>query len=165
MRVDEPFGETPRKGLALYQVVEPETWKKMVLRVAGANSAALYSKEMGNILGNHKVTLPKGHTWESFANLLLDTMPKQTSEHYKNKITVYIHWYQQRGYPDGIPDEGDYKLEQLGKIPSWRQIVKALLKNDYWCTGLGFSPTKTSAYKKYVDLMKRRRETWGIFND
>lgn len=164
MRIDEPFGDTQRKGLWLYQVIEPETWRKMVLRVAGANTGAIYSKEMGNILGNNKVTLPPGHTWQSFADMLLNTMPNQTSEHYKNKIAVYLHWYQERGYPDGIPDEADYKLESLGKAPSWRKIVKTLLKNDYWCKGLGFSPTKTSAYKNYLKLMGKRREKWGIFN-
>ncbi len=165
MRIDEPFGDTQRKGLWLYQVIEPETWRKMVLRVAGANVGALYSKEMGNILGNNKVVLPSNHTWESFANMLLDTMPKQTSEHYKNKIAVYLHWWNQRGYPDRIPDEADYKIEQAGKAPSWRKVVKTLLKNDYWCKGLGFSPTKTSAYGNYLKMMEKRREKWGIFND
>jgi len=162
MRIDEPFGDTQRKGLWLYQVIEPETWKKMVLRVSGANTGALYSKEMGNILGNYKVTLPAGYTWKSFANMLLDTMPEKTSNHYKNKITVYLHWYSSRGYPDGIPDEADYKLESIGKAPSWRKVVKTLLKNDYWCKGLGFSPTKTSAYNNYLKMMEKRKEKWGI---
>lgn len=165
MRIDEPFGDTQRKGLWLYQIIEPKTWAKMVLRVSGANTGNLYSKEMGNILGNSKVTLPQGHTWKSFAMSILKTMPDKTSEHYKNKIAVYIKWYSSRGYPDGIPDESDYRLEQLGKVPSWRKIVKALLKNDYWCKTLGFSPTKTSAYTKYLDLMRKRRKSWGIFEE
>ena len=70
-----------------------------------------------------------------------------------------------RGYPDGIPDESDIKLENAGKAPSWRRICKTLLRNDYWCKYLGFSPTKTSAYQKYTDLMARRRAKWGIFNE
>jgi len=165
MRIDEPFGDTQRRGLWLYQIIEPKTWAKMVLRVAGANTGALYSKEMGNILGNSKVTLPQGHTWESFANSILETMPTTTGEHYKNKIAVYLNWYRKRGYPEGIPDEADYKLESINKAPSWRKIVKTLLKNDYWCKGLGFSPTKTSAYQKYLTLMRKRRVSWGIFQD
>jgi len=165
MRIDEPFGDTQRKGLWLYQIIEPKTWSKMVLRVAGANTGSLYSKEIGNVLGNNKVTLPTGQNWEGFANLLLDTMPPTTREHYKNKITVYIHWFMARGYPDGIPDEGDYRLEAMGKIPSWRRIVKTLLRNDYWCKGLGFSPTKSSAYDKYLNLMRKRRKEWKIFEE
>ena len=165
MRVDEPFGDTTRRSLWLYQIIEPETWGKMVLREAGANSGALYSKEMGNILGNGKITLPKGHTWESFSNYLLSTMPKNRAEHYKSKIAVYIKWYMDRGYEEGIPDEADYKMEQTGKVPSWRRICRTLLRNDYWCKGLGFSPTKSSNYQKYLDLCKRRRAEWNIYND
>jgi hypothetical protein len=36
MRIDEPFGDTQRQGLWLYQVIEPKLWAKMTLRVAGA---------------------------------------------------------------------------------------------------------------------------------
>jgi predicted phosphoadenosine phosphosulfate sulfurtransferase len=90
-------------------------------------------------------------------------MPPHTAEHYKNKLAVYIKWFRERGYPDGVPDEADYKLETLGKVPSWRRICKSLLRNDYWCRGLGFSPTKSEAYKKYLELMKRRRDNWNIY--
>lgn len=151
MRIDEPFGCTQRKGLWLYQVIEPTTWKKMVIRVSGANTGARYSRDSGNILGNNKICLPENHTWKSFANLILTTVPKKTSEHYKNKISTYCISWQKRGYPEGIPDEADSKFESLGKAPSWRQIVKTLLKNDYWCIGLGFSPTRTRTYRKCMN--------------
>ncbi len=89
-------------------------------------------------------------------------MPKKTSEHYKNKITVYLKWWGNHGYEYGIiPDESDPKMEANGKAPSWRRIAKTLLRNDYWCKGLGFSPTKTRAYDKYLELMKKRKEQWG----
>ena len=45
-------------------------------------------------------------------------------------------------------------------IPSWRRICKTLLRNDYWCKGLGFSQHKNEAYKKYLDLMERRKIEW-----
>ena len=163
MRIDEPFGDTQRQGLWLYQIVEPELWAKMVCRVAGANTGNIYSKENGNIMGNYKITLPKGHTYKSFAESILKTMPKKTGEHYRNKLAVYLKWHQKRGYEKGIPDSADYKLENSGKVPSWRRICKILLRNDYWCRGLGFSPTKTEAYSKYVKLMKKRRNAWNIY--
>jgi len=165
MRIDEPFGDTQRRSLWLYQVIEPKTWAKMVLRVSGANTGILYSREMGNVLGNYKVTLPNNMTWQGFATSLFNTMPKTTSEHYKNKIAVYLKWWRDRGYPNGIPDFADYKLESIGKAPSWRKICKTLLSNDYWCKKLGFSPTKSSAYQKYLALMRRRRKSWCIFDD
>ena len=165
MRICEPFGDESRKGLWLYQVVEPLTWAKLVLRVNGANTGKVYAGERGNIMGNHSISLPEGHTWESFALSLLSSTPPKTREHYKNKIAVYIRWWSSRGYPQGLPDAADLKLENAGKVPSWRRVCKTLLRNDYWCKGLGFSPTKTSAYKNYTDLMARRRKAWGIFND
>lgn len=165
MRVDEPFGATARKGLWMYQIIEPKTWAKMVIRASGVNSANLYSKEMGNILGNGKVKLPEGHTWKSFSMSLLKTMPNKTAEHYKGKIAVYLKWFETRGYPDGIPDEAEYKLEMAGKVPSWRRICRTLLRNDYWCKGIGFSPTKSSAYEKYMKLMRKRRSEWKLMED
>ena len=165
MRICEPFGDESRKGLWLYQVIEPSIWARLVLRVNGANTGKMYSNERGNVMGNHTITLPSGHTWESFAKSLLDSTPPKTAEHYKNKIAVYLKWWMSRGYQDGIPDEADLKLENVGKAPSWRRVCKTLLRNDYWCKYLGFSPTKTSAYKRYTDLMARRRKEWDIFND
>lgn len=165
MRVDEPFGDTTRRSLWLYQIIEPETWGKMVLRVNGANSGSLYSRDNGNILGNRSITLPKGHTWQSFSNFLLDTMPKKTAEHYKTKIAVYIKWYMNRGYVDGIPDEVDKQMEKQNDVPSWIRICQTLLRNDYWCKGLGFSPTKQSAYNQYLERMKKKRKEWNIYGD
>jgi predicted phosphoadenosine phosphosulfate sulfurtransferase len=164
MRICEPFGDEARKGLWLYQVVEPAMWAKVCLRVAGANTGALYSNEKGAILGNHHIALPKGHTYESFALHLLSTMPPKTSEHYKGKLAVYIKWWSKRGYPDGIPDLAESRLESQGKVPTWRKVCKTFLKNDYWAKGLGFSPTKSHAYQKYLELSKKRRKEWNIFN-
>lgn len=165
MRICEPFGDEARKGLWLYQVVEPEMWAKVCLRVAGANTGALYCQEKGAVLGNHYIDLPEGHTYESFAKHLLSTMPPRTGEHYKNKIAVYLKWWQKRGYATGIPDKVEVRLESSGKVPSWRRICRTLLRNDYWCKGLGFSPTKSAAYQKYMDLCKKRRQEWGIFSE
>jgi len=163
MRICEPFGDEARKGLWLYQAVDPAMWAKVVLRVAGANTGAVYCKEKGAVLGNHHISLPDGHSYETFALHLLFTMPKKTSEHYKNKLTVYLKWWSRRGYEEGIPDKCELRLESTGKVPTWRKVCKTFLRNDYWCKGLGFSPTKSSAYVKYKALMARRRKEWGIF--
>ena len=161
MRIDEPFGDEARKNLWIYHILEPHTWSKLVARMEGVNSGSLYSEEKGNVLGNTKISLPDGHTWQSFSKHLLDTIPPQTAEHYKNKIAKYIKWYKDRGW-ESIPDQDDWKKEQLGQVPSWRQIAKTLLRNDYWCRNLGFSITKSSAYEKYMKLMQQKRKDWGI---
>lgn len=162
MRICQPYGDDQRKGLWLFHIIEPETWGKIVKRVNGANQGSLYSQETGNILGRIKITKPEGHTWESYAKLLLASMPEKTREHFENKISVFLKWYQDRGYKFGIPDEGDINDEADKKIPSWRRICKALLRNDYWCKGLSFTQTKSQAYDKYQKIMKRRRQQWGL---
>ncbi len=163
MRICEPFGDTQRQSLWLYQVIEPDMWAKLVERVAGANTGAIYANERGNVLGKGDIVCPNGHTWKTYVNFLLASMPIKTAEHYKSKIAVYVKWWRTRGYPDDIPNEADKKLETLGKAPSWRKIAKSILRNDYWCRWLGFSPTKTAAYERYMDLMRRRRKEWQIF--
>jgi len=160
-RICQPYGDDQRKGLWLYHILEPETWGKIVARVNGANSGALYAQENGNILGRIRITRPEGHTWKSFAEMLLSSMPQKTAEHYRNKIAVFIKWYEVRGYPVGIPDEADPKEEASKSVPSWRRVCKVLLRNDYWCKGLSFTQTKSAAYESYLRMMKERRRMWG----
>ena len=153
------WGDDQRRGLWLFHLIEPETWARVVAMVNGANSGAMYINETGNINGYRKIGKPEGHTWKSFAILLMNSMPPKTQDHYKNKIWKFIKWWEQRGYPDGIPDEADYHMEQKRDVPSWRRICKTLLRNDYWCKGLGYSQQKSSAYKKYLERVKRERES------
>jgi len=162
MRICQPYGDDQRKGLWLFHIVEPETWARVVARVNGANGGALYMQEWGNMTGYRKITKPSGHTWKSFAHLLLESMPPQSKEQYQNKILLFQKWHMERDYPDGIPDEAHYEMEAQRKAPSWRRICKSLLRNDYWCKGLGFTQHKSDAYKRYLDLVRRRKEQWKV---
>ena len=157
-RICQPYGDDQRRGLWLFHLIEPETWAKVVARVNGANSGALYVNESGAITGYNRITKPKNHTWESFAMLFLNSVPEVTKEHYLNKIYTFISWWKERGYDTGIPDEAPYLLESKKLAPSWRRVCKSLLRNDFWCKGLGFTQHKTDAYKKYLELKKRQRE-------
>jgi predicted phosphoadenosine phosphosulfate sulfurtransferase len=164
MRICQPYGDDQRKGLWLWHVLEPDTWHRVVTRVSGANSGALYARESGNILGNRKISLPQGHTWESYAKLLLTSMPPKARERYETKIAVFLNWYSMRGYPDGIPDEADPKMEAGKKAPSWRRVCRAMLKNDYWCKSLSFSQHASGKYTAYARRMAALREQlaqWG----
>lgn len=161
-RICQPYGDDQRKGLWLYQIIEPETWGRVVARVNGANQGSLYAKDSGNILGNLKITKPEGHTWESFAKLILTSMPDKSRIHFENKIAVFLKWYEDRGYSNGIPDFASVQEEASKSVPSWRRICKTLLRNDYWCKGLSFTQTKAESYDKYLKVMKRRRQKWGL---
>lgn len=157
MRVCEPYGPYQRRGLWLFQIIEPETWPAVVARVSGANYAALYAKDRGGILGHGVIEKPARFTWKEYARFLLDTMPPSHVLHYENKIAVWVKWHKDRGVEISEELRGDTGRD----MPSWRRVCKVILHNDYWCRGLSFGPTKTSAYGKYLDLMKRRRVEWG----
>lgn len=162
MRICQPYGDDQRRGLWLFHLIEPDTWARVVARVNGANGGALYVQEWGNVNGYRRITKPDGHTWRTFAELLIHSMPPAMEEHYADKVIIFEKWWSQRGYPDGIPDEAPYALEAKRLAPSWRRVCKSLLRNDYWCKGLGFSQHKSDAYAKYRSLMRRRRVEWGL---
>lgn len=157
-RLCQPYGDDQRRGLWLYHILEPETWYKLVARVNGVNSGALYIQENGNITGYHKITKPNGHTWQSFCNLLLSTMPKKTSLHYRERFKKFIKGWQDRGYLQ-IPDEAPEDLESKCWVPSWRRMCKVILRNDYWCKGLGQTQPLSDAYQKFKEIKKKRQIT------
>jgi len=155
-RLCQPYGDDQRRGLWLYHILEPETWYKVVARVNGANSGALYVQENGNMTGYNKVTKPDNHTWESFTNLLLKTLPKKTQEHYKKRFKKFIAGWQDRGY-DKIPDEAPIELENKCWSPSWRRMAKCILRNDYWCKSLGQTQPKSDAYIQFKEIRAKRK--------
>ena len=154
-RLCQPYGDDQRQGLWLYHLLEPHTWFKLIARVNGANSGAFYIQERGNITGYGAVTKPEGHTWRSFVNLLLSSMPAATRDHYVKNFTTFMKGWLGRGY-DVIPDEAPRVLEDQMWAPSWRRMAKVLLRNDYWCKGLGLTQPKSEAYGKYLAVKKMR---------
>lgn len=152
-RLCQPYGDDQRQGLYLFKILEPDTWAKIVNRVEGANFGNRYTENDKTTLGNYKVNLPEGHTYESYAKFLLKTMPPYLADHYSVKINKFLKWWEKEGL-DIIPDFADPKKEAARKIPSWRRICKVLLKNDYWCKGLSFSQTKREM-EKQVEMITR----------
>ncbi|WP_240457112.1 DUF3440 domain-containing protein [Vibrio neptunius] len=145
-RLCQPFGDEQRKGLWLYQKLEPETWLKLLSRVEGCNFGARYTKEQGRILGYYRFELPEGFTYRTYSKYLLKTMPPHLEKHYRERIFKFLCWWRKHGPKKGIrciPDSADSKLESKKQVPSWRRICKVLIKNDYWCRGLSFGYNRT----------------------
>lgn len=158
-RLCQPYGDDQRRGLWLYHILEPETWYRVVARVNGANSAALYVQESGNVMGYNKIALPPGHTYKSFCNLLLRTMPKITRDHFIGRFKTFLKGWKGRGYKVGIPDFAPKVLEDKHWAPSWRRLCKVLLRNDWWCKGLGLTQPKSEAYSKYMQIKRAKKES------
>lgn len=75
----------------------------------------------------------------------------------KEKILAWLEKWKNQGYKDGIPDEVDAKLEALGKVPSYRMVCKAILKNDVSLSSLGYSRQACDSYVilKRIELAAR----------
>lgn len=157
-RLCQPYGDDQRRGLWLYHLLEPSTWYKVVARVSGANGMSLYVQEDGNITGYNKIFKPTGHTYKSFCHLLLTTMPQKVREHYLSRFKTFIRGWRRRGYETDIPDEAPAILENKHWAPSYRRLCKVLLRNDYWCKGLGLMQPKSEAYGKYLKIRESKKE-------
>ncbi|MEG0051197.1 MAG: DUF3440 domain-containing protein [Terrisporobacter sp.] len=96
MRVDEPFGNEAKAGLSMFRVLEPATWGKVVNRVSGANFGNIYS---GSKIMSANYKLPKNHTWKSFTNFLLGTLPPETAAHYRSKFDKFTKYWIEVGCP------------------------------------------------------------------
>jgi predicted phosphoadenosine phosphosulfate sulfurtransferase len=155
-RLCQPYGDDQKRGLWLYHILEPDTWYKLLNRVSGVNSGALYINESGNINGYNNVTKPDGHTWESYTNYLLKSLPVKMQKHYRERFKKFIVGWKKRGY-EKIPDEAPHDLEVKCWAPSWKRMVRCILRNDYYCKGLGQTQPKSEAYEKYKQIKEKRR--------
>lgn len=110
MRVASPFNDYCKDSLNLYRVIDPKIWAKLVGRVQGANFAAIYGKTKA--MGYRNVTLPAGHTWESYTRFLLDTLPRKLRSNYIKKFNTSIRFWHKTG--GGLDEETIRELEEHG---------------------------------------------------
>ena len=73
------------------------------------------------------------------------------------RIRKYIKDWETKCYHKGIPDEAPIRLEQLNKVPSYKQICLTILKNDTSLKTLGFNRPKSKYYNelKRIELIER----------
>lgn len=110
MRVASPFNEYAKDSLNLYRVLEPKTWTKLLGRVEGANFAAIYGRS--KVMGYRHITLPFGHTWESYTKFLLDTLPTRMRNNYVKKFKTSIEFWHNTG--GGLSEESIQELLNKG---------------------------------------------------
>ena len=59
----------------------------------------------------------------------------------------YEKVWEDRCYPDGIPDEVPIGIMKSMRAPSYKAIAECLLKNDLPLYGVGFAPHVSHWYK------------------
>lgn len=96
MRTASPFHQCGQDNLKLYKVIDPKMWGKMLGRVNGVNFTGIYGGTTA--MGWKSVQLPKGHTWKSYMEFLLSTLPEEIRNKYLEKIEKSKwHWRVQGG--------------------------------------------------------------------
>jgi len=110
MRVASPFNEWAMESLNLYRVIEPETWARLVGRVQGANFGAIYGGTKA--MGYKSVTLPEGHTWKSYTEFLLSTLPENVRDNYLEKFKTSAEFWAKTG--GGFAEDVIREIEECG---------------------------------------------------
>ncbi len=110
MRVASPFNDYAKDSLNLYRVIDPQIWVRLVGRVRGANFTAIYGKTKA--MGYRNLTLPAGHTWESYTRFLLATLPNKLRKQYIEKFMTSIKFWHTVG--GGLEEETIKELEEHG---------------------------------------------------
>jgi len=171
MRVASPFNDCAIESLKLYKVIDPDNWGKMVGRVNGVNFAGLYGGTTA--MGWKSIKLPAGHTWKSYMEFLLTTLPKETAENYKKKLLKSQEFWKEKGgclsesliqelraegvtvevscntnyATDKRPARMDYlddtEVSDFKAVPTYKRMCICIMKNDHLCKYMGFSLTKT----------------------
>ena len=95
MRVASPFISQGIDNLKLYRVIEPNTWGKLVSRVNGVNFSGIYGGTTA--MGWKSITKPPNHTWKSYLEFLLTTLPKEAADNYRKKFKVSEEFWSERG--------------------------------------------------------------------
>lgn len=70
-----------------------------------------------------------------------------------SRVTAYIKTWEGRCYFDGIPDQVSNLLMSSGRVPSYKALALAILKNDLQLKELGFN----SKHSKWADFFKTKK--------
>ncbi|MCI8509581.1 MAG: DUF3440 domain-containing protein [Lachnospiraceae bacterium] len=161
MRVASPFNDYSKDSLNLYRVIDPEIWVKLVGRVQGANFACIYGKTKA--MGYRNVTLPEGHTWESFTKFLLNTLPINLRRNYIKKFnTSIIFWHKTGG---GLDEDTIQELIDHGYRIKRNGVSNYTLNKKSRIVFIGNIPDDTDDIKSSKDVPSWKRMCYCILKN
>ena len=161
MRVASPFNDYSKDSLNLYRVIDPEIWVKLVGRVRGANFACIYGKTRA--MGYRNVTLPEGHTWESYTRFLLDTLPKRLRNNYVKKFnSSIIFWHKTGG---GLDEDTIQELQEHGYAIRRNGVSNYTLNKKSRIIFVGRIPDDTDDIKTTKDVPSWKRMCFCILKN
>ncbi|MDE7263513.1 MAG: DUF3440 domain-containing protein [Anaeroplasmataceae bacterium] len=161
MRVASPFNDYAKDSINYYRVIEPETWGKLLGRVQGVNFAGIYGRTKA--LGYRNVTLPEGHTWESYTKFLLATLPARIRNGYLKKFKTSIDFWHNVG--GGLEEETIQELEEKGYAIQRNGVSNYTIFKNSRVVFLGKIPDHTDDIKTSRDIPSWKRMCYCILKN
>lgn len=161
MRVASPFNDYAKDSLNLYRIIDPEIWAKLVGRVKGANFGAIYGKTKA--LGYRSLTLPEGHTWESYTKFLLDTLPARLRNNYIKKFNTSISFWKNTG--GGLEPETIRELQSKGYKIKINGVSNYTVMKNPRVVFEGKIPDDTDDIKSTKDIPSWKRMCYCILKN
>ena len=161
MRVASPFNDYAKDSLNLYRVIDPEIWAKLIGRVRGANFGAIYGKTKA--LAYRNLSLPKGHTWESYTKFLLDTLPSRLRNNYIKKFNTSIEFWHKTG--GGLEEETIQELFDHGYKIKRNGISNYTVMKNSRIIFMERIPDHTDDIKSSKDLPSWKRMCYCILRN
>ncbi len=161
MRVASPFNDYSKDSLNLYRVIDPEIWAKLIGRVQGANFACIYGRSKA--MGYRNVTLPEGHTWESYTKFLLDTLPVRLRNNYVKKFNTSIKFWHNTG--GGLDEETIEELLAHGYKIRRNGVSNYTLNKKSRVIFEGRIPDHTDDIKSTKDIPSWKRMCYCILKN
>lgn len=158
MRVASPFNDYSKDCLNMYRVIDPEIWIKLVGRVRGANFASIYGRTKA--MGYRNVSLPEGHTWESYTEFLLDTLPKRVRSNYVKKFKTSIKFWKTIG--GGLEENAINELIAHGYEIQRNGVSNYSVRKKIRVIFLGKIPDNTDDIKSTKDIPSWKRMCYCI---
>lgn len=161
MRVASPFNDYAKDSLNLYRVIDPEMWAKLVGRVNGANFGSIYGKTKA--LGYRNLTLPEGHTWESYTKFLLDTLPVRLRNNYVKKFKTSLEFWHKTG--GGLEEHVIQELIDRGYNIRRNGVSNYTVMKNSRVIFIGKIPDHTDDIKSSKDIPSWKRMCYCILKN
>lgn len=161
MRVASPFNDYSKDSLNLYRVIDPEIWTKLVGRVRGANFGSIYGKTKA--MGYRSISLPPGHTWESYTKFLLDTLPARLRNNYVKKFRTSIEFWHKTG--GGLEEDVIQELIDHGYQIRRNGVSNYTLMKHSRVVFIGNIPDDTDDIKSSKDIPSWKRMCYCILKN
>ena len=161
MRVASPFNDAAKDSLNLYRVIDPEIWTKLVGRVRGANFGAIYGKTKA--LAYRGLSLPDGHTWESYTKFLLATLPARLRNNYIKKFQTSLNFWHKTG--GGLEEKTIQELLAHGYHIRRNGVSNYTVMRNSRVIFLGKIPDHTDDIKSTKDVPSWKRMCYCILRN